>query len=190
MKKISVALVTVLLCTAVFAFGTDESSSSSVEVTNCSGSSLYKVYYSSQTPSDVKVTILDNSGKILFTERIRKTDGFIRPYNFQGMKEGEYFISVESIRNSYSKKVTYNGGRIDKVINLVKISDEGKFLLSARSKGQDKISVNVYNQLNELVFSKESVIAGEFAQVYNLKNKKGFTIEITDSKGILKTVNY
>jgi len=191
MKKISLLFVGVLFCTLVFANGTDEPGpSSSVAVTNSTGSSLFKLYYSAYMPDDVTVTIYNQSGKLLLSEKMKKTDGFIRPYNFERLDEGNYTIEVENDEGRHIEKVHYSAGKIDKLINIVKLADEGKYLLTVASKGADNVTINIYNTSDELIYSQERFVEKEFAEVINLKNRKTFTIEVTDSNGVLKTLTY
>jgi hypothetical protein len=187
MKKFNLLLAGVLFCTVVFAHGTIEpTASTSVAVTHVDGSSLYKVYYAAYMQGNVKVSIMDQSGKIVFNERVRKTDGFIRPYNFKNMQAGTYTIEVDNGENKYTKEINYNGGRIEKLVNLVKISDDGRYLFSAKVKHQDQITVSVYNKENQLVYSEDRSIQGDFAQVLNLKKLSSFTVEVSDSNGVVK----
>src|SRR5690242_12927838 len=97
MKKILALSASVLMCTLVFGHGTDGpiKGSSSVAVTNVTGSKLYKVYYKSDQVGKVKVSVLSENGSIIFSETLRKVNGFLRPYNFDGLPEGEYTIRVE-----------------------------------------------------------------------------------------------
>lgn len=192
MKKISLLLVGVLFCTLVFANGTDEptASTSSVAVTNVSGSSAYKLHYTAYMASDVKVSILNQSGNVIYTEKIKNTDGFIRPYNFKDLVAGEYIIQVENAEGKHVEKVSYNAGKIEKQINIVKLTDAGKYLFSVSSKGADYVKVNIFDQNDQLIHTQQRFVEKEFAEVLNLKSINGFTIEVTDSKGLLKTLKY
>jgi hypothetical protein len=192
MKKISLLFVGVLFCTLVFANGTDEpiAPASSVAVTNSSGSSLFKLYYSAYTAADVKVSIFNQSGRLVFTERLRKTDGFIRPYNFEGLEVGDYTIQIENTEGKRVERVHYNAGKIEKLINIVKLAEEGKYLLSITSKRADNVNVNIYNDNDELIHSQKCFVNNEFAEVINVKGIHAFKIEVTDSKGLLKTLKY
>ena len=192
MKKISLLFVGVLFCTLVFANETDEPivSSSSVAVTNSTGSSLFKLYYTAYTPGDVKVSILNHSGRLVFAEKLKKTDGFIRPYNFQGLEAGDYIIQIENAEGKRLEKVHYNAGKIEKLINIAKLPEEGKYLLSVASQGADLVNINIYDVNNELIYTQSSYVNKEFAEVINLKSIHAFTIEVTDSHGLLKTLKY
>ncbi len=192
MKKISLLFVGVLFCTLVFANGTDEpnASTSSMAVTNSTGSSLFKLYYKANTLDNVKVSILNSSGEMVFTEKLRKTSGFIRPYNFDGLDEGEYTMRIETANGTRDEKLFYGAGKVDKLINVVKLVDQGKYLFTITSKTADNVNINIYNAKDELILTQRKFIDKEFAEVFNLKNINEFTIEVTDNNGLVKTVKY
>jgi len=187
MKKISLLFVGVLFCTLVFATGTDEPASiSSVAVTNSTGSSLFKLYYTSNIADNVKVSIVRKSGAVVFAETLRKTAGFVRPYNFNGLEEGEYIIRIEDSNGIRKEKVYYSAGKVEKLVSIVKLAEEGKYLFTVNSKVADHVNVNIYNDRDELIHSHKSFVNKEFAEVFNLKNINSFTIEVSDGNGFLK----
>ncbi len=190
MKKISVIMMSVLLCTQVFANGTDEPTGSSVAVTNSFGSSIYKLYYKADKSDDVMVSILDASGKIIISDKIKGTDGFVRPYNFSTRPEGEYTIEIKNSKGKHVEKVKHQAGKIEKAVHVLKLAGNGKYLLTVASKSADKINVNIYNGSNELIHTQERLVSNEFAEVINMKSISDFTIEISDSKGLVKSFKY
>jgi hypothetical protein len=192
MKKISLLFVGVLFCTLVFANGTDDpsASTSSVAVTNATGSSLFKLYYTANVADDVKVSIISSKGKVVFSETIKKIKGFIRPYNFNGLDVGEYAIQIENAAGKKIEKVYYGAGKIDKLVNVVKLADHGKYLFTVKSKTADNVNVNIYDANNQLIHTQKKYIDKEFAEVFNLKNINAFTIEVTDKNGLVKTMKY
>jgi hypothetical protein len=192
MKKISLLFVGVLFCTLVFANGTDDpnASTSSVAVTNATGSSLFKLYYTANVTDDVKVSIVNNKGKIVFTETLKRIKGFIRPYNFDGLDVGEYAIQIENSAGKKMEKIYYGAGKIDKLVSVVKLSDPGKYLFTVKSKKADNVSVNIYDANNQLIHSQTKFINKEFAEVFNLKNINAFTFEVSDKNGLVKSMKY
>ena len=192
MKKISLLFVGVLLCTLVFANGTDDpnASSSSVAVTNARGSSLFKLYYTANVADNVKVSIISSTGKTIFTETIKKIKGFVRPYNFEGMNIGEYAIQIENAAGKKIENIYYDAGKIDKLVNMVKLQDQGKYLLTVKSSTADNVNVNIYDADNKLILTQRKHIDKDFAEVFNLKSINSFTIEVTDKSGLVKTMKY
>ncbi len=192
MKNIFALLTGVLMCTLVFARGIDGpiKGSSSMAVTNAAGSTLYKVYYKSDRPGKVKVSIIDESGNTVFDETMRKIDGFLRPYNFKGLPEGQYTIKVEDENGKSVEKVNYKSGRVEKLIQVRKLADENKYVLSIISPKPEDVFIYIFDDNNNLIYNEIQSINGEFAQVYNLKDTKSFTIEVSDKFGALKKVTY
>jgi len=193
MKKISLLLTGVLLCTLLSARGTDESANttSSVAITNASGSSLFKLYYKSIKQGSVKISIADEKGVAVFTETLRKVDGFMRPYNFDGLSEGQYTIQIEDESGKTVEKVNYRSGKLETLIHVQKLSsEENKYLLRIASSKIENVFINIYDANGTLVHNEIQSISGDFAQVYDLRNVKSFTIEVTDKDGLLKSVTY
>jgi len=190
MKAFSLLLMGVLVSTLVFANGTVEpgESASAVAVTNCSGSSVVKVFYKAEQAGTVKVSIFSKDNSLVFAETMKRVSGFLRPYNFSGLSAGKYTIQVEDSNGKITETIDYTDGKIEKLISIVKLAEEGKYLLSVNSKASDVINVNIYNGANQLIHSQEKKIERNFAEVLNLKDINRFTIEVTDSKGVLKSI--
>ena len=192
MKKILALSASVLMCTLVFARGTDGpiKGSSSVAVTNVTGSTLYKVYYKSDRPGKVKVSIINEKGNTIFDETLKKVNGFLRPYNFDGLPEGKYTIKVEDEYGKTVEKINYKLGRVEKLIQVHKLPGENKYLLSISSPKPEDVFIYIFDDKGNLVHNEIQSINGDFAQVYNLTEVKSFTIEVSDKFGELKTVTY
>jgi len=190
MKAFSLLLMSVLVSTLVFANETVEpgESASAVAVTNCSGSSVVKVFYKAEQAGTVKVSIFSKDNSLVFTETMKRVSGFLRPYNFSGLSAGEYTIQVKDSNGTRTETIDYTAGKIEKQISLVKLPEEGKYLLSINSKASDVINVNIYNDANQLIHSQEKKIERNFAEVLNIKDINRFTIEVSDSNGVLKSV--
>lgn len=181
----------VLFSTLAFANGTEKPApASSVAVTNASGSTLVKLFYKSPESGDVKVTITDSSDKIVFSEKIKSTDGFLRPYNFEGLSAGEYNVSIEDNTGRHLEKIVYNVEKAQKLVGIIKMAEEGKFIVTAHPRGLEKINVNVYDEFNKLVYSKEHAVKAEFAEVLSIKGLSSFTIEVSDDEGVVKSMKY
>jgi hypothetical protein len=194
MKKIIVLTMSVLFCTLVFANGTDDpsSGSSSVVVLNATGSNLFKVFYKASRYGNVKVSIVDQNQQVVFSETLRKINGFMRPYNFDGLPEGAYTIQIEDVFGRRLEKVNYAAIRNDTFVRLVKLPGaENKVALTGRAFKGDNIQVRVYDAAHQLVFEKNQKVAGEFGEIYNLKDVMGsFTVEVGNQNGVLKTIHY
>ncbi|SRR5258706_2198924 len=194
MKKFIVLAVSVLFCTLVFANGTDDpsSGSSSVTVLNASGSNLFKVFYKANRISNVRVSIFDQNQRIVFSETLRKINGFMRPYNFDGLPNGLYTIQIKDAFGKRSEKVNYQTVPGKTFVRLMKLPGAGtKYVLTGRAFTTDQIQVRIYDAAQQVVFEQNRSVTGEFGEVYNLKNLTGaFTIEVGNGDGVLKTIKH
>lgn len=194
MKKIIAITSIVLFSTVMFAGGAEESpkSSSGIAVMHNSENGLFKVYYKATEAANVKVTILNDENQEVFTETIRKVNGFVRPYNFQNLKEGEYTIRIDDGTQSQAEKVVYQSGKLEKLIQVRKMtSDEGKYLLTASGQGNEQITVNIYDSTDKIIYTELQQINDTFAQVYNLsKVKGGIAFEIIHANGSTQKLQY
>ena len=193
MKKIIVLAVSVLFCTLVFANGTEDPSSgkSSVRVLNANGSNLFKVFYKANRFGNVKVSILNQNQQVVFSEILRRIDGFMRPYNFDGLPDGAYTIQIEDAFGKRLEKINYTTNKISTYVHLAKLSGGNKYALTGRAFKEDQIQVRIYDAAHQIVFEANRKVNGEFGEVYNLKNLTGaYTIEVGGRDGILKTIEY
>jgi hypothetical protein len=194
MKNISLILAGVLVCTLAAAKGIEKpvASSSYVVVTNPTGSSLFKLHYQSGKTQNVRVTLVDNRGNEIFQETIKKTDRFVRPYNFKDLEQGEYAIHVEDENGKMVEKVSFNNSvKIEKWVKITKMTDaENKFSLIVSSAKKDMVTISVFDNDSNLVHSETQMVSNGFAKVYNIKGLDAFTIEVADSNGVVKSMKY
>jgi hypothetical protein len=191
MKAFKLLFACVLFSTAVFANGTVEpkESSSSVAVTNPGGKSVFNLYYQSGQKGLVKIAIKNEKDQIVFAESIwASISGFMRPYNFSELSAGVYTIVIEDKQGVTAEQIEYKAGKIEKLINIVKLNEDGKYMLIVKSQAKDRININVYNEFNQLIHSHSKTVL-DFAEILNLKNINQFTIEVSDSQGVLKSIN-
>ncbi len=194
MKNINLLLASVLMCTLVSARGTDKpiSEASSVAITNAKGSTLFKLYYKSLKPGRVQISITDKNGVTVFMESLKRVDGFIRPYNFKNLPKGQYTVLIEDDSGRTVEKVEYQSDKENEALIHVQrlASKENKFLLTIASPNEENVSITIHDEGGVLIHSETQLISSAFAQVYDLKNIKSFTIEVANRTGVLKSFSY
>ena len=193
MKKMVLSLV--VMMTAAFASARNvedkPTGTASVAVTNVAGSNVFKLYYKAPTTGKVKVSILDSKNLPVFSETILRSSGFARPYNFDGLREGEYPIQIEDASGKMIEKVNYRLGHVEKLIKIIKVAgEENKYLLTVASQASDAVGVKIFDDKGGLLLSDVYTVDGEFAQVFHLKKVNSFTIQVEDRSGILKSITY
>lgn len=190
MKKITLLLAGVLVSAFAFAGRPGESpkSVSGMAVVKSNATS-YKLIYKSEFASDVKVQIFDQKNALVFSETIRKSNGFARPYNFESLAEGEYTIRINNGSSWLTETVDYRAGRVEKLAHLVPLKD-GRYLLTVAGKGEDELTVRIFDKEGETIYSKINKVEGDFGQIYNLGHLSGpFSFEVTGSNGASKVLS-
>jgi len=152
--------------------------------------STIKLLYKGAQQSDVKVAIFNDANQVVFSEKIKNTHGFARPYNFSELPEGRYSFRLIDDAGIAMENVTYEKQREEKkVMHLLRLPGTNKLLLSIPNSGSQNISVTIYDERNEVLYAGEEKLQGEFAQVYNLEKYKGnFTFVVSDNKGLSNAI--
>lgn len=186
MKKIlSVFVVLMIVSSVVFARRIDNPGSAP-HVAVMKNGTTFKLYYKGSQQADVKVSIRDANNNELFSEVLKKVEGFVRPYNFSHLPEGQYSIHIIDKSGRQIEQVSFEKSKNEKLAHLLKVSGtDGKYLLTVSNKEGDDITVKIYDESNNVIYSQLEETASDFAKVYNLGNRAGdFTFEIIDEKGI------
>ena len=194
-KQLLTISAAVLMSTAIFANGTDdpkktsESASGAAVIRN--GDNTFRVIYKAEKENDVKVSILNDKNELVFSEKVNNTDGFTRPYNFGSLKEGDYTIAIEDQSKKQLEKVSYRSERATKTLNVLKLSKDGKYLITAAGSGSETITIDIYDGAHNLLHKSIQDTKGNYAQLFNLKDVKGhLTFEISNENGETKSVSY
>ena len=193
MKRIAVIAACAFLTLPVFAGSTNKRSESP---TSRSGmgvihhkASVFKLFYKSEESADVKVEIIDANSAIVFTETIRKSDGFVRPYNFAMLPEGRYTIKVDNGSNWMIERIEYRTGRLVSPSAQVVTLREGKFLLVMAGREDEHFSVSVSGKTGDVIYHDDDAVAGSSAKLFNFKKIEGpFRFDITGPHGYAKTI--
>jgi hypothetical protein len=190
MKKNLLIAVGVLLCTGVFAGGIKDPVTG-LAIINKTGTSTYKVFYKNSEASDVRISIIDSDNKVVFREKLSNVAGFVRPYNFSELAEGEYILQIEDNSGIRKEQVSYHSGGVKNLFNVVRLADENKYLVTAPGKENETVTVKIYNQEGQILHNESSSSNEAFARVYKLEKVSGsITFEITDSTGASKILTF
>jgi len=185
MKKIALALSLILFISSVGFARKKDTPVSTSGVGVMKQGSTFTLYYKASQASNVKVSIYDATGALVYTEMIRKSDGFSRPYNFSKLSEGDYTISVQDGERVLVEKITYSESKSGNLVNISRVSGfDNKYLLTVPGKSSDVISVKIYDDKDQVLYDQKESLQGDFAKVYTVEGLTGnLLFSITDSKG-------
>jgi len=178
----SLSLLTILLISGItFANAFDNPSTMAV----LKNGSTFRLLYKGMKQSDVKVLILNDANQIVFSEKIKSTDGFARPYNFSNLPEGHYSIQVKNGAITQTETVNYHIIKEEeKAMHLLRLPGSAKYVLSVPNNGSENLSVTIFNDLNQVLYRNSENISGDFARIYNLEGQSGnFRFVVKDGKG-------
>ena len=181
------SLLTILLISGItFAHAIDNPNTKMVVLKN---GSTFRLLYKGAEQSDVKVLILNDENQIVFAEKIKKTDGFARPYNFSNLPEGHYSIQIKDNAGVRTETVNHHIIKAEKTMHLLRLDGTGKYVLSVPSQGKQDLSIMIFNDLNEVLYQSEEKITGDFARMYNLRDEtRNFRFVVTDGTGLTKSI--
>ncbi|HEX6224264.1 MAG TPA: hypothetical protein VFZ52_07635 [Chryseolinea sp.] len=151
--------------------------------------STFRLLYKGIKQSDVKVLILNDENRIVFSEKIKSTDGFARPYNFSNLPEGHYSIQVKDGISTRTETVNYHIKKEERTMHLMRFQGSTRYVLSVPNKGTDDLSITIFNDLDEVIYKTRENVSGDFARIYNLGEHSGnFRFVVTDGNGQTKSV--
>ncbi len=193
MKTKSLYLAALIAIAAVVtAVGKDEPGSQGLAVVPVKGSEVFKIIYKGESSSKVKLNIYNSSSEIVFSETMNGVNGFIRPLNFTGLQFGEYTVELTDASGKKVEKINYQPAKSESNVHVSKlVNEEGKFLVSVAKASSETITVKIFDEANNLLHMNTKQVAGDFAQLYTLKDFAGaVTFEVSDNTGSIKTVRF
>lgn len=192
MKTKSIYLAAFILMSAVATFGKDEPTKAGVAVLPVKGAEVFKVIYKNETASKVKVKLYNENAEIIYTEAFSNTEGFILPLNFSKLKYGQYRLELTDDSGKRVENIVYQPAKSVDNIRISKLTAaEGKFLVAVTNSKNEKVTVKIFDNYNNLLHNEIKSVDGDFAQVYTVKNLTGAcTFEVSDDAGHVKTVQF
>ena len=182
--KLTLLVLLTVLSTATFATeGVKKATrSSNIEVVK-KGETIFNLIYKG-SPSLVSVTILNENGEKVFTEKINKLEGFSRPYNFEALPYGTYTFIVEDEFGSMNDDVSFERAKnLVALPVLIKCNatslKENGYILTIVNNEPRVATVRIFDAQKKLLYEKEEFISGNFSKLYNLsKVDTSFSIEV------------
>jgi hypothetical protein len=190
-KLVSVLVVLTIISSAAFAGRIDDPANTSGVAVVKKGTT-FRLYYKANESGNVRISILNDSKKVVFTETLYDIDGFVRPYNVSNLSEGVYTIEVAEHGKRHVETIEVVRDRSERLAHVLRVSgEEGKYLLTVSNKKADDITVRIYDGANNKIYDEVEAVSTDFARIYNLKKYSGtFTFEVTDGSGKTKKLSY
>jgi len=188
MKKTTTLLLSLMLgIGVVFADGAKEKDAAELRIKILPGASkqIYKLMYLSEEKGLVKVNFYDENGKKIFTDKVYNKYGFLRPYSFEALPEGNYTIETIDAKGVVSREVTYVSATASTLEVELSPETEKSYKLSVKGGTTiDPVLVKIYDQRYDLVTEDYIENDKSFSKTYNLSKLPAgtYTFEVY-SKG-------
>jgi hypothetical protein len=149
---------------------------------------VYKLFYKGAKAGDVRVTIFNANGTAVFKETLHQVENFMRPYNFGTLAAGTYTIEIESEDGKQVQLVNHRDSALKasaKLMSLIHMAGgDDKYVLTVANKGEDELTIRIYNADDVLIHKETQKINGDFAKVFNFDaSAQDFIVEVTDQAG-------
>ena len=167
MKKlmISAALLTVLGANVWANPGDEVKGAVKASVTTTTKNGVYNLVY--KGTGAVKVTITNAAGEIILTDQINAEGGFMRPYNFTAQPAGAYTVTVLDRNGKASLPLVHGAVQLRPNVQIESVQDK-KFQLTLKGSSAEQVSVNIYDDASNLVYTDQIAQQGSFTRVYDL----------------------
>jgi hypothetical protein len=194
-KSILIALLVTVMSTMLFANDREKSSDAKAIIRNSGKSSVYQLVYLSEAPGTVNVSILDSKGNTIMTDRVKNVeDGFMRPYNFSALAEGNYLIEIQDSQGKVKVPFIHKVSRAVQPmqVKVKALPTDKKYQVIMVGSQADVLQVNILDEANTLVYTDYIDATGSFSKVYDLTKVKAsnFTFEIRNSNEVISTQQF
>jgi flagellar hook assembly protein FlgD len=193
-KATLLAVLITVMSTSLFASNDrgDAKENTQALVRNTGRKAVYQVVYQSAHRGSVTVNILDGKGNVIMVDRIKNTnEGFMRPYNFSSLAEGDYQIEI----NDHNGKVVLplnHAVAVAPVKVKIEALEAKKFQLVMVGQPAEGLQVDILDNNNKVVFSDFITAQSSFRKVYNLNQvqAENFKFEVRSQNRIITTEKF
>jgi hypothetical protein len=153
--------------------------------------SVYQVVYQSSHKGAVTVNILDANGKVIMVDRINNTEGFMRPYNFSSLAEGDYQIEVKDHAGKVVLPLNHTVA-VAPVRVKIEAMDAKKFQLVMVGQPSGGLQVDIMDNTNRVIYSDYIQAQSSFSKVYNLSQlqSENFKFEVRNNNKVISSEKF
>jgi hypothetical protein len=193
-KATLLAVLIAVMSTSLFASNdrgdVKENTNALVRVTG--KKAVYQVVYQSTHKGTVTVNIVDAKGNVIMVDRISNAeDGFMRPYNFSSLAEGNYQIEINDHNGKVVLPLAHTVASAPVRVKIEAI-DAKKFQLVMVGQPANGLQVDILDNNNRVVYSDFISAQSSFSKVYNLSQvqSENFRFEVRSEQKVITTEKF
>ena len=194
MKKLTALVVLLTLVgTASFASSGPLGENSKFTVIEKADTKFELIYVSSEE-GDVRVSILDETGRNIESNTVKHATKFRRTFDFSKLEPGKYSIVVKNAEGTSREEVTYLPAKnmVKLQTFVAKIPDSKSVKVHVGDFNKDEpVYVRIYNEKDKVIHKDEIIHSTSFSKVYNLKKAKSGEFRVLiENDGEMKSFVY
>jgi hypothetical protein len=189
-KTFSIFVMLTLVSSVALAGGIDNPKASSKMAIMQKDEDHIQLFYKSNKEATIEVSIYDADNRLAFTELIRKSDGFIRPYDLSAMKEGDYTVVVNDGSEKFVEKITVKNSKEILLSNVISMKKEGSFLLTVADEKAQHFTITISDENDNVLYRKTESFDKQYSKIYNFPAKtNGLKFLVTTDLGVSRLIN-
>jgi hypothetical protein len=160
---------------------------------------VYRLVYQSKVEGMVLISIYNEQGELLLTDKVLNQTGFARPYNFQSLPAGHYTLQLVDAQGTMTKHIYH--GELSVIestlesplqVSVKALENTSKYELQVLGTNTTPLRVTIYDSAGELIHSEQIDESGSFTKVYDLSSLKasGLSFEVVKDSQVLQVVNF
>ncbi len=183
-KTLSIFVMLTMVSSVVLAGGIDNPNASSKVAIMKKDADHIQLYYKSTKATSIEVLIYDAENKLKFSETIRKSEGFTRPYDLSNMKRGEYTIVVNDGDDRFVEKINTLPKKSSLLTNVIKTKTSGDYVLTIADDQAKSVSIKITDRFNNVLFQQNENIDKQLAKMFHVSTEaSGVKFSITNDQG-------
>jgi len=126
----------------------------------------YKLVYPVRSAGIVYVKIYDQDNQLVFSDRIKNKDGFMRPYDFSNLPDGNYKFMIQSDGGQIVTDIVHKLHQYDLDISVADTADKDAYQLLVTGVKKDPVYVSIYDKKDHLVYEDVVNVGKNFTRIY------------------------
>ena len=191
MKRTTLAVAMMLVVATAFATGEEKDKSDTKKVAIMTNDPEHiKLLYFDEEQGKVKVSLKNESGKVIHKSTVNNKNGFSLPYDMEKLPDGDYTFDVTIPDGTIlSETITIIKAvkEANFVANILNVDDGKKFRLAVMNTDSRMLptSIKVYDNQGVLIHKEQVNGLDGFRKTYDLSSvtDNQFTFEIKNASG-------
>lgn len=135
----------------------------------------FKLIYKSLEEEPVSIQWVDAKNQIVYIDKIKSTDAFVKQYDLTTLPDGSYKVIVKSEDFTFEEEIVL-GDLSDLKINLRAI-DEKSVLMTGFKPAKKNVKLSIYDDNQNRIYSELYDEGTIIQKKYNFKNVKSTSIK-------------